>query len=135
MFRHRRWCGAGPDKAETMQDRPAIQTAIPRHRYQIGDFSATVLGDIDSGDPRQYRYILALVPMGETQPSFYVCCEQVPPERSADGRYDVRVVNETMSELVDSADHWGDLETFSEMALDLARQVLGLKNEQIVRLM
>jgi len=135
MFRHRRWCGAGPDKAETMQDRPSIKTAIPRHRYQIGDYSATVLGEIDSGDTRQYRYILALVPMGDTQPSLYVCCEQAPAERSADGRYDIHVINESMSELVDSADHWGDLETFSEMALDLARQVLGLKNEQIVRLM
>jgi len=115
-----------------MQDRPAIKTAIPKHRYQISDYSATVLGDVDAGDGRRYRWILALVPMGETQPSLYVCCEF---GRSAEGRYDIRVVNEAMSEVVDSADHWGDLEAFSEMAMDLAIQVLGLKNEQPIKLM
>ena len=115
-----------------MQDRPAIKTAIPKHRYQISDYSATVLGDVEAGDARRYRWILALVPMGETQPSLYVCCEF---GRSAEGRYDIRVVNEAMSEVVDSADHWGDLEAFSEMAMDLAIQVLGLKNEQPIKLM
>ena len=118
-----------------MQDQPAIKTAIPKHRYQIGDFSATVLGDIESGDARHYRYILAMVAMGDAQPGLYVCCELAPPERGADGRYDVRVVNESMSEVLDSGDGWGDLETFSEMAVDLARQVLGLKNEQTIKLM
>jgi hypothetical protein len=115
-----------------MQDRPAIKTAIPKHRYQISDYSATVLGDIESGDDRRYRWILALVPMGDTQPSLYVCCEF---GRGAGGRYDIRVINEAMSEVVDSADHWGDLEAFSEMAVDLATQLLGLKNEQAIKLM
>ena len=118
-----------------MQERPAIKTAIPKHRYQIGDFSATVLGEIESGDSRQYLYILAMVAMGDAEPSLYICCELAPPERGADGRYDVRVVNESMSEVLDSGDAWGSLDAFSEMAVDLARQVLGLKNEQIVTLM
>jgi hypothetical protein len=117
-----------------MQDRPSIKTAIPKRRYQIGDFSATILGEIESGDARHYRFILAMVAMGDAEPSLYVCCELAPPERSADGRYDVRVVNESMSEILDSGDAWGSLDVFSEMAVDLARQVLGLKNEQTVRL-
>jgi hypothetical protein len=115
-----------------MQDRPAIKTAIPKHRYQISDYSATVLGDIEASDDRRYRWILALVPMGDSQPSLYVCCEF---GRGADGRYDIRVINDAMSEVVDSADHWGDLEAFSEMAVDLATQLLGLKNEQPIKLM
>jgi hypothetical protein len=115
-----------------MQDRPAIKTAIPKHRYQISDYSATVLGDIEAGDDRRYRWILALVLMGDTQPSLYVCCEF---GRGPDGRYDIRVVNDAMSEVVDSADHWGDLEAFSEMAMDLAIQVLGVKNERPIKLM
>ncbi|MGB5734496.1 MAG: hypothetical protein WBM40_08645 [Thiohalocapsa sp.] len=115
-----------------MQYRPAIKTAIPKHRYQISDYSATVLGDIEAGDDRRYRWILALVPMGDAQPSLYVCCEF---GSGSDGRYDIRVVNEAMSEVVDSADHWGDLDAFSEMAMDLAGQVLGLKNEQAIKLM
>jgi len=115
-----------------MQERPAIKTAIPKHRYQISDYSATVLGDIEAGDDRRYRWILALVPMGDARPSLYVCCEF---GRGAEGRYDIRVINEAMSEVVDSADHWGDLEAFSGMAVDLATQLLGLKNEQAIKLM
>jgi hypothetical protein len=118
-----------------MQDRPAIATAIPRHRYQVGDFAASLLGDIDSTDGRNYRWILALVPMSSREPVLYICCEQAPPARAADGRYDVRVVNDTMSEIVDSADHWGDAEVFAEQAIDLARQILGLKTEQLIKLM
>ncbi|MGB5832223.1 MAG: hypothetical protein WBG92_09575 [Thiohalocapsa sp.] len=118
-----------------MQDRPVIKTAIPKHRYQIADYAATVLGDIDAGDGRPYQWILALVPTGDDQPSLYLCCEQAPAGRNADGRYDLRVVNASMSEVVDTADRWGDLETFTEMSLDLARQVLGLQNEQPRKLM
>ncbi|MGD8207974.1 MAG: hypothetical protein PVH47_07845 [Thiohalocapsa sp.] len=118
-----------------MQDRPSIKTAIPKRRYQLSDYAATVLGEIEAGDARTYRWILALVPMGVTEPILYVCCEHAPAERSADGRYDIRVVNETMSEVVDTADRWGDLDAFAETALDLAGQLLGLKQEQSVRLL
>lgn len=118
-----------------MQNRPSINTAIPKHRYQVSDYTATVLGDIDAGDGHNYRWILALVLMGETQPGLYICCEQAAAERRADGHYDIRVINDSMSEVVDTADHWGDLEIFSEMALDLARQILGLQNDQIMTLM
>ena len=118
-----------------MQDRPAISTAIPRHRYQLGDYAASLLGDIASADGRNYRWIFALVPMGSREPVLYICCEHAPPARAADGRYDVRVVNDAMSEVVDSADHWGDAEVFAEQAIDLARQILGLKNQQVLKLL
>ena len=48
-----------------MQDRPTIATAIPKRRFQIGDYSASLLGEVESNDRRHYRYILALVPTGE----------------------------------------------------------------------
>jgi len=73
-----------------------------------------------------------LVPMGDAQPSLYVCCEY---GRASEGQYDIRVINDAMSEVVDSADHWGDLDVFSDAAVDLACQVLGLQNEQPVKLM
>jgi hypothetical protein len=40
---------------------PKITTAIPQRRYRLADFSAVVLGEIESPDPARYRYILALV--------------------------------------------------------------------------
>ena len=118
-----------------MQQRPAIKTALPRHRYQLSDYSATVLGDIESDDACRYRWILALVPMGSQEPTLYVCCQQVAPERAGSGAYDLRVVSDAVTDVVDTADRWGDLETFSEQALDLACQVLGLKHEMAVKLM
>ena len=119
-----------------MQERPAINTALPKRRWQIGDFSATLLGDIDSGDGRNYRWVLALVAMGEREPVLYVTAEEVAPGDAAvgGGRYRLRVISDTLSDILDTADHWGDLETFAEQALDLARQVLGLGNQEPLRL-
>jgi hypothetical protein len=115
-----------------MQDKPAIKTAIPKRRYQISDYSATLLGEIEAGDGRGYRWVLALMPMGESEPTLYVCCEQ---SAAPGGVYDVRVVNEAMSEVVDSDARWRDLDTFAEAALDLAKQLLGLQKEQSLRLL
>lgn len=117
-----------------MQRRPSIRTALPKRRYQIGDHAATLLGDIDSGDAHAYRYILALVPMGEQAPVLYVTSEEAPPERRADGGYDLRVVSEGLTDVLDTADRWGDLEQFAEQAIDLAQQVLGLSNQQVLKL-
>jgi hypothetical protein len=40
-----------------------------------------------------------------------------------------------LSEVLDVAERWGDLDTFSDQALKLGSQALGLQREQIVRLM
>jgi len=118
-----------------MKDKPVIKTAIPKRRYQIGDFSASLLGEIESGDARSYRYILAFVPLGSREPTLYVCAEHAPPAESAQGRYRLRVINEVMSEVVDTADQWGDLDAFAEQGLKLGAQALGLQREQPVRLL
>jgi hypothetical protein len=118
-----------------MQDRPNIATAIPRRRYQVGDYGATVLGEVESSDPRRYRYILAMVPAGERTPTLYVTCEATPPKESAQGNYRLRLINEAMSEVMDTADRWGDLDAFADQALKLAAQALGLQREQQIRLL
>jgi len=118
-----------------MRDQPLIQTAIPKRRYQVGDFSASLLGEIDSRDDRSYRYILAFVQLGQTQPVLYVCAEQSPVDSAAEGRYQLRMISDALSEVLDVAERWGDLDTFSDQALRLGSQALGLQREQIVRLM
>jgi hypothetical protein len=117
-----------------MQERPVIHTAIPKRRWQIGDFSATLLGDVDSGDARRYRWVLALVPMGDREPSLYVTAEETPPADRAAGRYHLRVISDSVTDVMDTADRWADLDTFAEQALDLARQVLGLGTQEPFRL-
>ncbi len=118
-----------------MQDRPAIKTAIPKRRYQVGDHAASLLGEIESGDGRFYRYILAFVPPGQREPVLYVCAEQTPPAERAEGAYRLRVVSELMSELVDTDDRWGELDAFAEQAIKLGVQMLGLQQARIVTLM
>ena len=58
---------------------PKIQRAIPQRRYQYGEYAVTVLGDIESGDGRDYRFIAAFVREGESQPRLFVASERLPP--------------------------------------------------------
>lgn len=116
-----------------MQERPVIKTAIPKRRYQIGDFSASLLGEVESAGARRYRYILAFVQLGHTQPSLYVCAELADEEGK--GKHALRVINDVMSEVVDTDDRWGDLDVFAEQGLKLGAQALGLQQEQVARLM
>ena len=118
-----------------MQDRPVILTAIPKRRYRVGRNQATLLGDVESGDARRYRFILAFVRQGSREPELYVCAEEAPPGERSEGMYRLRVVSEALSEPVDTHDRWGDLETFAEQALKLGAQTLGLQREQVVRSM
>jgi hypothetical protein len=118
-----------------LQDRPIITTAIPKRRYQVGSHGASLLGEIESGDARSYRYILAFVPSQQREPVFYVCSEPSPPAERAQGAYRLTVVGELMSEVIDTDDRWGDLDTFADQALKLGQQALGLQQAPITRLM
>lgn len=118
-----------------MQDKPIIRTAIPKRRYQIGDHSATLLGEIESGDARAFRYLLAFVPLGQREPTLFVCAEITPPREVEQGRYRLRLISEALSEVMDSGDRWGDLDTFAEQAIKLGVQALGLQREAVVRLL
>lgn len=118
-----------------MQDKPIIRTAIPKRRYQIGDHSATLLGEIESGDARAFRYILAFVPLGQREPILYVCAEVTPPREQGQGRYRLRFVNANLSEIMGNDDRWGDLDTFAEQGLKLGVQALGLQRDAVVRIL
>jgi len=118
-----------------MQDRPSIKTAIPKRRYRVGNFSVSLLGEIESGDERAFRYILAFVPIGDREPTLYVCAEETPAAELGQGRYRLRLVNQAMSEVIDRDDRWGDLDAFAEQGVRLGTQALGLKSEPVVRLM
>jgi len=117
-------------------ERPKIQTAIPQRRYQVGDYQAVVLGEIESGDAHRYQYILALVRTGESQPGLYVIAEKNPRKLAQEqGAFRLRVVTEGMDEDLGSADRWGEIETFAQEALTLAAQTLGLGDKPPQRLM
>jgi len=119
----------------TLMQAPRITTAIPKQRYQMGDYQAVVLGDIESPDPARYHYILALVRTGESKPGFFVTCEKNPRSRAAEGSHRLRVVSEEFDEEMGSSNDWSDVDAFAAQALTLAAKVLGLGDTQPERLM
>ncbi len=117
-----------------MTNPPIINTAIPLRRYQLGDYLVTLLGDIESGDGINYRYILAFVESGMNRPVLYLCCERNRTGAGGEGAYRMRLVNAAMSEVIGTSDAWSDAELFVTEALGIGRQVLGVGTESAQRL-
>jgi hypothetical protein len=105
---------------------PTIETAIPKHRYQLGPYQAVLLGEIESPDPVRYRYIMALVRAGDARPSVFVSCEKNPRAQAQDGSHRMRIMSEQMSEDLGSSDDYADAGVFAVAALAAAARVLGL---------
>jgi hypothetical protein len=111
---------------------PGIKTAIPQRRYKLGDFSLVVLGDIESHDGVDYRYVCATVRDGESEPRLYVLSVRSP---EASGVFALRVLGEHIDRELDVSGRWRDLDLFCDQAIALAQQVLELGDEQAWRLM
>lgn len=118
-----------------MQTRPLIKTAIPKRRYRVGGYLATLLGEIESKDGRDYRYLLGFVPEGAAEPVLYVYAETSPPAERASGAYRLWVISESLNELLDCSDRWGEIEAFAEQGLRLGCQLLGLPEGAVSRLL
>jgi len=109
-----------------MSQFPKISTAIPKRRYQYGEYQASLLGEIESPDISSYQYIMAFVAEGAAEPSLFVCCEKARPNQRVDGRYLLRVINSALSEVLDQSDELGELSIFADVALDTGKQMLNL---------
>jgi hypothetical protein len=112
---------------------PHITTAIPKRRYQLGHHGVVVLGDIESPDEQRYRYVLALVREGDSQPSCYVTCVQNRRADSADGAYRLRLICPDRSMDFGSSDDWRDVDLFAAEGLRIVAEALGLGEGQPVR--
>ncbi len=111
-------------------NKPKIITAIPQSRYKLGGFLITVLGEIESGDGVDYRYIAAVVSEGDPEPGLYITAER---EASGPGRgrmQAMRVVMRDGSQVVGSSDRWNELGLFVEDALDIVARILDLQDEE-----
>jgi hypothetical protein len=112
-----------------MNSFPKIKTAIPQRRYRYGDYLVTVLGEIESGDDRDYRFVTAFVKDGETQPQLYVVSERLPSGDSTSGSHALRLINSSMDEVMDVGNRWQHLSDYVDQALKLGSQLLGLEQE------
>jgi hypothetical protein len=98
--------------------KPGIVTAIPRRRYRLGEFSLVVLGEIESNDDRDYRYIMA-----ESN------------RAAARSGYDMRLVMRDGEDVIGSSADWRDLDAFTDEAIRIVSQVLNLGDEEPYRVM
>ena len=108
---------------------PKITTAIPQHRYQYGDFAITILGEISSGDGREYEFIAAFVREGESEPQMYVASERLPAGEREKGTHALRLINSAMDEVMEVGSRWSRMSEFREQALKMGEQMLGLEQD------
>ena len=110
--------------------KPAISTAIPLRRYKFGEFTLTVLGDIESPDEKKYRYILAVVQGDDPEPGLYVTAEQGTGKDMA-----MRVMMSDGDEVIGYSDQWRDLDVFADESINIVSRVLDLSDETPYQLM
>ncbi len=106
---------------------PTIQSAIPKNRYQYGEFSVTLLTDVDSGDTTRYLYIVAVLREGSTQPEVYITCE--PFTENDKNTYRVRVLSEHEEHVISIDTQWHDQQRFCDYALQGIQQMFELSDE------
>lgn len=114
---------------------PAIQTAIPKRRYQFGPYQAVLLGDIESPDPVRYQFIMAFIRQGAAKPDFFITSEKNPRARAADGSHRMRVWQAQGDEDRGSSDAYRDPDGFAAAAFAEAAAPLGLIGVVPVRVM
>ncbi|HYQ71217.1 MAG TPA: hypothetical protein VET88_04735 [Gammaproteobacteria bacterium] len=123
----------GKTKDEDMfPGRPGIATAIPKRRYRLGEFTLIVLGDIESRDGINYRYIMAVIRGEDPEPGIYITAEQGGGEKPRD--LDMRFIMRDGSEVISSSARWSDLDDFVGEATGVVVQVLNLSDETPYRL-
>ena len=110
--------------------KPSITTAIPLCRYKFGEFTLTVLGDIETRDEVDYRYILAVVQGDDPEPGLYLTAEQGDGEELA-----MRIMMRDGDEVIGHSGAWHELDVFVDEAIKIVAQVLKLSDETPYRLM
>ncbi len=120
---------------EFTMNKPHIQTAIPKRRYKYGAFSAIVLGDIQSDDPVDYHYILAVVEEGKSDPHIFITSERNRANEADQGSHTMRVLMPGDTQVIGASDRWSELDLFADDALQGVAQLLNLADEQVVRLL
>ena len=114
-------------------NKPGIVTAIPRRRYRLGEFSLVVLGEIESNDDRDYRYIMAVVQGDDPQPGIYLTAER--NREAGNSGFDMRLVMRDGEDVIGSSADWQDLDAFTDEAIRIVRQILNLGDEEPYRMM
>ena len=118
------------NRMDNSVSKPAIATAIPLRRYKYGEFTLTVLGDVESPDEIDYRYILAVVRGDDPEPGLYITAEQGAGESMA-----MRIMMRDGDVVIGQSDQWRELDGFVDESIKIVSQVLSLSDETPYQLM
>jgi hypothetical protein len=108
-------------------NKPGILTAIPKRRYKYGEFTVVVLGDIESSDGIDYRYIMAVVKGADPEPGLYLTAEKARMGQQSD--YTMRILMRDGAEVIATSPAWGELDAFVGEGLAIVSEVLELSDE------
>jgi len=111
---------------------PTIQSAIPKRRYQFGEFVITILSDIESIDTSPYLYIAAVLREGNTQPEVYITCEPISAQNQSS--YRVKVLTKDDEHTISEDQQWKHEQKFCDYALEGIQQMFQLTDETPVLL-
>lgn len=106
---------------------PTIQSAIPKRRYQFGEFAITLLSDINSSDPVSYLFIAAVLREGGLKPEVYITCE--PTTSNDEYTYRIRVLSENDEHIISEDKQWHNEQKFCDYALQGIQQMFELTDE------
>jgi hypothetical protein len=113
---------------------PVIKTALPKRRYQFGEFLLVVLGEIESGDNIPYHFLLGIIPDGANAPELFISAEKCSRSPAQAGGYQMRVIADKMSQTLNQSDRWGNLDDFINDALTVVTKLLNLVDEKPIPL-
>ena len=111
---------------------PKIQSAIPKRRYQFGEFIVTLLGEISSNEDHTYLYIAAVLREGNTTPEVYITCE--PNKTNDTANYRIRVLSEHEEHIISEDSQWKNEQRFCDFALQGIKQMFELTDEDPILL-
>tara|TARA_R110002049_G_scaffold147342_1_gene310078 strand:- start:43393 stop:43740 length:348 start_codon:yes stop_codon:yes gene_type:complete len=106
---------------------PTIQSAIPKRRYQFGEFTITLLHDITSSDSVSYLFIVAVLREGASKPEVYITCEATTSNE--ENTYRIRVLSEQDEYIISEDRQWRHEQAFCDFALKGIQQMFELTDE------
>lgn len=112
---------------------PRFTTAVPVRRYSISDFDFTVLSEIESQDERKFHFILAAVPLGQTEPLLFLSAE--PVAEGGPNTLRMMAYNRDDQRPVGDSDHWRSVDGFCKDAVPVAQKLLGLEDAEPMQVM
>lgn len=110
--------------------KPQFQTAIPKKRYQYGEYLITFLDDIVTSEKPAYQYVAAVSLEANPQPGLYLLCEPNVPTEEHTAQFALRLLMQDGEKIIAYSDAWGDFNVFATDALNFLRQILNLADEQ-----